>query len=289
MRFEELLRIGCAALEQTSESPRLDAEVLLSHAAGVSRSQLLARLNEEAPADDVSRYRVFMERRKACEPVAYLTGMKEFWSLEFAVNRSVLIPRPETELLVEKGLAFLKAQEGELSVLDLGTGSGCIAVSLAYELEKASRAFSVLALDTSPDALETAAENAIRHGVGGDVVLLESNWFSELDPARDRFDLIVANPPYIATGDPVPSDLRYEPQEALFAGPKGTEVIEQLMEQVSAFLNSGGIFLCEIGADQRHVLEAHFEEVQKRVRPHLGGISFYQDLAGRDRVMQVSL
>ncbi len=288
MRFDALLQQGVSALEGYSKSPRLDAELLLAHALGIGRTELHARMQQEAASDDIARFRVYLEQRKAHEPIAYILGVKEFWSLEFAVSHSVLVPRPETELLVEKGLAVLKGREGEPHILDLGTGSGCLAIALAVELKKAERNFSVLAVDTSADALDVAVDNALRHGVLGDILFLESVWFSEIDPEQEQFDLIVSNPPYIPEhGAAIDPELAHEPREALFSGRKGTEAIRQLMFEVSAFLSGSGVFLCEIGAGQAPELLEYFEQIKDKVEPRLSSISFHKDLAGHDRVMEI--
>jgi release factor glutamine methyltransferase len=201
-----------------------------------------------------------VERRIAGEPVAYIVGVREFFSLEFKVSPAVLIPRPETELLVELVLERL-ADDETASVLDLGTGSGCIAIAIAKHRPGAR----VVAVERSAAALAIARENSARHRISN-LELRQSDWFSALD--RERFDLIVANPPYIAADDPhlKQGDLRAEPTDALIAGADGFAAVRAIVARAPQFLNAGGTLLCEHGYDQaarcRELLAAAaFEEV----------------------------
>ena len=213
----------------------------------------------------------WVRRRRAGEPVAYITGEREFFSLAFRVTPAVLIPRPETELLVEAALASIPA-DAPARVLDLATGSGCVAVAIANERPGAQ----VTATDVSREALAVARENAKRHGTRIDLV--ESDWFAAL--AGRRFDLIVANPPYVAEDDPhlAAGDLRFEPRAALVAGPKGLDCIETIVEQAIHHLRAGGRLLFEHGYDQAPCARALLAAAG------YGDIVTRRDLAGIERV-----
>jgi release factor glutamine methyltransferase len=195
-----------------------------------------------------------VKRRRAGEPVAYLTGEREFYGLAFKVTPAVLIPRPETELLVESALDYIPAG-AECRVLDLGTGSGCVAVAIARERPRAR----VTAIDVSTAALAIARENAATHAAA--IEFIESDWFAAL--AGRGFGVIVANPPYIAEGDPhlARGDVRYEPSGALVSGPAGLDAIETIVEQARGHLDDGGALLFEHGHLQgscsRVLLAAH--------------------------------
>lgn len=231
-----------------SESPRLDAEVLLAHALGRQRIELYTTF-DELPADEPrAAFRDLVRRRAEGTPVAYLVGRKEFYSLSFRVTPDVLIPRPETELLVVAAIDLVKTLSPcppEVRIADVGTGSGIIAVCLAKHLP----ACRVTAIDISPPALSIAQENAKQHGVAERVEFVESDLFAAV-PAEQSFDFIVSNPPYVmaAEMDKLAVDVRkYEPRLALVAGPRGTEVIERLIAQAAERLRSGGHLLIEIG------------------------------------------
>ena len=240
----------------------LDARVLLRAALGVSDAQLAAHPERVPDAARRERFLEWARRRRAGEPVAYLTGRREFYSLSFKVTPAVLIPRPETELLVEAALEHIP-RHAPCRVLDLGTGSGCVAVAIARERPLAR----VTATDVSPAALALARENAAAHGA--DVELVESDWFAAL--AGRGFDLIVSNPPYIARDDPhlAQGDLRFEPRIALAAGATGLDAIEAIVEQAGRHLAPGGTLWFEHGHQQgscsRVLLAAHgFEGVLSR-------------------------
>lgn len=249
----------------------MDARVLLRAALGVSDTHLVAHPGQVLTDAQRTRYLGWIERRRAGEPVAYLTGEREFFSLAFKVTPAVLIPRPETELLVEQALDRLPVHAPR-RVLDLATGSGCVSVAIARH-----RPFArVAAADISTAALAVARDNAVRHGAN--VEFVESDWFAAL--AGRRFDLIVANPPYVAAGDPhlARGDLRFEPKPALVAGPSGLECIGPLVAQAHAHLIAGGWLLFEHGQDQA-----------TRCRALLARIGFqdvasWRDLAGIERV-----
>lgn len=268
-----LLRDGAGQLQDTSTTPRLDAELLLAHVAGLNRIRFAAAPEALVEPSIEAAYRELIARRRNHEPLAYLVGTKEFYGLDFKVSPAVLVPRPDTEILVEAALKTIPA--GPIRFVDLGTGSGCIAVAVAHELRKQGRGVQGLAVDVSAAALEMAAQNAARHGLSGVVTVRASNWFSEIDPS-ERFDLILANPPYIAPGDAAVSpELRHEPQGALFAAEEGLKDIRSILAEGPQRLAPGGAILCEFGARQRPRLEA------------LGlGLEFFADLAGHDRVLR---
>ena len=248
-----------------------DARVLLRAALKSSDAHLAAHPEQVLTARDAQRFREWVERRRAGEPVAYLTGEREFYSLTFRVTPAVLIPRPETELLVEAALASIPV-DAPARVLDLATGSGCIAVAIAMERPRAH----VTATDVSREALAVARENAERHGAR--IEFVESVWFTAL--TGRRFDLIVANPPYVAEEDPhlAAGDLRFEPRAALVAGPKGLDGIETIVEQAINHLSAGGRLLFEHGYDQAPCARALLGAAG------YGDIVTHRDLAGIERV-----
>lgn len=281
--------IGAAINELRSSSPtaRLDAELLLAHVLGWSRARLLAERQYVPDEEQRAAFTALVARRAALEPVAYLVGHKEFYGLDFLVDRRVLVPRPETELLVERALVLAddmsrrrnaEAQPGHhshLRVADIGTGSGCIAVTLAVHLP-ASR---ILAVDVSPDALAVAATNVTRHNVDERVTLLQGDL---LAPLVERVDMLVSNPPYTILAEIDPGVLRHEPHLALDGGLAGLEVYERLLSQAPQKLSSDGILLLEIGAWQGAALTALAQQTFPGTR-----VTLHQDLAGRDRVLEV--
>ncbi len=238
----------------------VDARALLRHACGVDDAYLIAHANDPLSAEQRATYAALVARRAAGEPVAYIVGAREFFSLEFKVTPAVLIPRPETELLVEFALARIDAERA-CSVLDLGTGSGCVAIAIATQRPRAH----VIAVDRSDAALAVARENAARHCTAN-VELRHSDWFAAL--GDQRFDLIVANPPYIAADDPhlQRGDLRFEPTFALAAGAGGLDCIRKIVAAAPRYLNCDGWLAFEHGYDQaarcRELLDAaEFDDV----------------------------
>jgi release factor glutamine methyltransferase len=235
-----------------ADSPRLDAEVLLAEALGRQRIELYTAFDEVPGEQPRSAFRELVRRRAEGTPVAYLVGRREFYSLSFRVTPDVLIPRPETELLVVAALDLAKTyappaiagKAPELMVADVGTGSGIIAVCLAKHLPSCR----VTAIDISPAALAVAKENARQHGVGERIEFIESDLFAAVPPER-RFDFIVSNPPYVTAAEleHLAVDVRkFEPRMALLGGPCGTEVIESLAGQAAERLRPGGHLLMEI-------------------------------------------
>jgi release factor glutamine methyltransferase len=234
--------VTIAALLAASGLPAIEAEVLAAHALGIPRARLLADASRPLGPEASRRVERLFLRRRAGEPVAYLTGEREFYGLAFRVTPDVLIPRPETELLVELALARLPNRAGR--VLDLGTGSGAIAVALAHAAPDAE----IVAVDASAAALELARENARRYGAS--IRFMFGDWFAGL--AGERFDVIVSNPPYVARGDAhlQEGDLRFEPEEALVGGVDGLEAIRGIVAGAAAHLVPGGGLLFEHGYDQ---------------------------------------
>jgi release factor glutamine methyltransferase len=266
-----------SALLRASPLPALEARVLLAHALGWRRTELITRGDEPLGAEAVAGYRALEARRLAGEPIAQIVGVREFYGLEFEVTPDVLIPRPETELLVETVLGAIAAIP-HARVLDLGTGSGAIAVAIASARPDAR----VWAVDRSPQALAIAARNAARlldpARPGGRMQWLEGDWYAALDPSL-TFDAIVSNPPYIASGDPHldAGDLRFEPRSALTDEADGLSAIRTIIAGSRRFLASGGQLWLEHGYDQaRDVRALLVEDGFREVRS-------LSDLAGIER------
>jgi release factor glutamine methyltransferase len=222
----------------------IDARILLQHVLDVGHAHLVAHPAQVLTAEQAQSFYLLATRRALGEPVAYLIGKREFYGLGFTVTPAVLIPRPETELLVDLSLERIPL-DSPCRVLDLGTGSGAIALTIAKHRPLAS----ITGVDISADAIAVAKTNAAQLNVNN-VRILEGNWFCEL--GQERFDLIVSNPPYVAEGDPHLSqgDLRYEPERALTAGGAGLECIESIVASASAHLAANGMLLLEHGYDQ---------------------------------------
>ncbi len=269
---ERLAAAGC-------ETPRLDAELLLAHTLGQDRSWLYLYPRRPLLNQEADRFQELLERRERREPVAYITGRKEFFGLEFLVNQTVLIPRPETELLVETALDLARGRS-PLTIADVGAGSGCIAITLALKLA----AGFFYALDISAPALAVARQNAARHGIDGRVIFLQGDL---LQPLAGPLDLIVSNPPYVSRADlnggALPPEVAgYEPRLALDGGQAGLELVRRLLAQAETRLSPGGSLLVEIGSDQGPAVSAlaaaHFRHAAIEVK---------KDLAGLDRLLVV--
>lgn len=260
-----------------SDAPRLEAEILLAHARGCSRIALYTHFDTPLSEEVRGRMRELVRRRANAEPVAYLVGHREFFSLDFEVNTSVFIPRPETELLVMEALAALKGNPAS-RVLDLCTGSGCVAIAIAVH----ARAADVTAVDASPAALQVACRNAVRHHVDDRILLLEGDLFAPLSDARP-FEVIVSNPPYVARADEMslPPDVRrHEPPEALFAGTGGLDVIGRIVDDAPAHLTPGGLLALEISPEQAEAVRARLDS-----RGTFCDITVIDDLARRPRLV----
>lgn len=256
------------ALEEARASLALhEARLLLRHVLGVTAAALEAHPERKVSPADTAAFRALVARRAAGEPVAYLTGRREFYGLDFRVTPDVLIPREETELLVDLALETQAAR-----ILDLGTGSGCLAIAVAKQRPQAA----VTAADASAAALAVARDNAVRHGVN--IRFLQGDWFAPL--AGERFDLILANPPYVAERDPhlARGDVRFEPRSALAAGADGLDDIRRIVAQAPAHLVPGGQLCFEHGYDQAAAAAALLAEAG------FIGIEQRRDLAGILRV-----
>ena len=231
--------------------PRLEASSLLGHATSRDRAFIITHADDALTPEELETLRSLVARRAAGEPLQYLTGHQEFFKLDFEVSPEVLIPRPETEIIVEVALEFLGDKPAPIFA-DIGTGSGCIAISLLNELS-AARA---VATDASPAALRVAQRNADRHAVTDRLTLIESDCFSALDPVG-KFDLIVSNPPYVSDREleTIQREVRYEPRAALAGGPDGLDVIRTLLRKAPSFLRSGSHFVFEVGFGQDLTVE----------------------------------
>ncbi len=265
------LHRAVAALRETSPSARLDAEALVTHITGFSRAELMTRDRHLLSARQTTNLFRLVERRATGEPIAHLIQKREFWSLELMVSPATLIPRPETEVLVEQALAVIPTNVA-WAVADLGTGSGAIALALAKERPRCQ----VIAIDSAPAALDVARENARRHELTN-VEFLQGSWFEPLDRC---VDLVVSNPPYIRNNDPhlACGDVRFEPDYALLGGADGLDTIRYIVAHAKDYLYPGGKLLLEHGYDQGIAVCSLMQ--------HHGyvNVACHQDIACRDRV-----
>ena len=274
--ISDALHTATLLLERSSASARLDAELLLEHVTGLSRTDFRAAPERALPAAAGWSFQQLIRRRLQGEPVAYIRGQQEFWSLLLEVTPAVLIPRPETELVVERTLALLRPDAKEMA--DLGTGSGAIALAVATERPS----LQITAVDASGDALEVARRNAARLQIGN-VRFERGSWFAPL--AGRRFDVVAANPPYVARGDTdlAPDVSRFEPEFALIAGATGLEAIEQIVAQAGQHLQPGGWLVLEHGWTQAGAVR------DRLVRSGFAHVRSHADLAGHERVTEGSL
>jgi release factor glutamine methyltransferase len=277
------INTGAQRLEEAGiDTARLDAQVILAHALGVDRSWLFAHFEHVLTAGQADYFTELIARRIAYEPVAYLVGRKEFYGIELLVDRRVLIPRPETEMLVDAVLdvAAIKAPQ-PLVVADIGTGSGAIALAVALNTPGAR----VYALDVSVDALAVAGANTARHDLHGQVTLLHGDL---LAPLPAPVDVIVANLPYVTSEDyhHLDQDVRaYEPRLALEAGAQGLDLITRLLAQIPSHLCAGGAVVLEIGYNQGRAILALIE----RLLPGARDVELSQDYQGHDRMVTFAL
>jgi release factor glutamine methyltransferase len=266
MKVREAIAAAARRLSGTSESPRLDAELLMAHALGVEREALLLScLDGPAP----NAFEPLVQRREAGEPVAYITGRRAFWTIELAVGPGVLIPRPESETLIEAAVEHFGAA-GPARILDLGTGPGTLLLAALDRWPGATG----LGVDRSEQALEIARANAERLGLAARAEFRRGDWADRL---AERFDLILCNPPYVEAGAALARDIAdWEPHEALFAGPAGLEDYERLAPAIPQLLAGSGIACFEIGAGQEEAVSALFAAQGLAV-------SSRKDLAGHTR------
>ncbi len=260
-----------------SETPRLDAEILLAHARNCPRIALYTQFDEPLSDPVRAKMRELVQRRAQSEPVAYLVGHREFFSLDFDVTRDVLIPRPDTETLV---MAVLDAAKplAEPKILDLCTGSGCVAIAVA----KNCPAAIVTATDLSPAALTVAKENAEKHKVDQRVTFQEGDLFAAVG-SEERFDIIAGNPPYVTTAEleTLATDIRkYEPRQALDGGPDGLDVVRRIVRDAAAHLQPGGSIFLEISPEQGDAVQQIFTEAGT-----FTDLRAIKDLSGRTRVV----
>src|SRR5258706_3252284 len=245
--LESAQRLGEAAIAE----PRREAGSLLAHVLGRDRSFIIAHANDQLTDEVSAAFGSLIDRRAAGEPLQYLTGHQEFFNLDFGVAPAVLIPRPETELVIETALELLRG-DPEPYIADIGTGSGCIAISILHELSVAR----AVATDISADALQVAQRNAERHGVADRLALLESDCFSAIDANR-HFALIASNPPHVSHDQmtDLQREVRHEPRAALAGGPDGLSIIRRLLLEARPFLRSSGHFVFEVGFEQSAAVE----------------------------------
>ena len=255
---------------------RREAGSLLERVIDRDRTFIIGHAEQQISPEQSKTFREFVTRRAKGEPLQYITGRQAFFGLDFKVTKDVLIPRPETELLVETALKL--AADSQIEICDVGTGSGCIVIALLHELPQAS----AVAIDVSEAALEVARRNASRHSVADRISFVASDCFSALTNDSPQFDFIVSNPPYIATAaiQTLQREVRdHEPRLALAAGPEGLLIIKRLLAESSAFLKQGGYLLIEIGFDQAAAIESMVDSARWKL------LDIHQDLQGIPRVV----
>ena len=271
MRLREAIARAASTLSGTSETPRLDAELLAAHALGANRETLLLHYLDKA---EPPAFEALVERRAKGEPIAYIIGQRDFWTITLHVAPGVLIPRPDSETLIEAAIAHF-GEAGPATVLDLGTGSGALLLAALDQWPKAKG----VGVDLSERAVEIARANAERLGMACRASIIQSDWDADIN---DRFDLILCNPPYIGTGESLPVDVAvYEPSTALYAGADGLDAYRLLASRLARLLSTRGFALFEIGATQGRAVMALF-------RAHGHDARLIHDLAGLDRCIAIS-
>jgi release factor glutamine methyltransferase len=276
MSASQQLVAATKALEGVSDTPRLDAELLMAHALGLSRNELLLRARDLATPLD---FEALLQRRLACEPVAYIRGYQEFWDLTLAVTPDTLIPRGDSETLIEAAIGHFRDSEPPARILDLGTGSGALLLAALSVFSEAEG----IAIDASLDALAVAQANAERLGFDDRARFLHRSW-QDAGWAKDlgHFDLILCNPPYVETDAELAPQVRaHEPASALFAGADGLDEYKLLIPQISPLLTSGGVAIFEIGLGQDEAVTKLATAQGFTVQPH-------RDLAGIIRALSLS-
>ena len=253
LSFEAHIRKGAQALT-TSPTPSLDARILMKHAAGLDDGAMIARSSEIPTSETLLAFGEAIERRRNEEPIAYIIGSHEFWSLNFKVSPEVLIPRPDSECLIETVLDARSDKQQPLRILDLGTGSGCLLIALLSEYPNATG----IGVDASLSALQIATDNARRLGIGERVNFIRSDWCEKVEGV---FDVILANPPYICDGDILPNSVReFEPADALFAGRDGLDAYRSILPQLEKHLRDHTILIGECASTQVKPLAAMVSE-----------------------------
>ncbi len=273
MTVIEVLKAASGHLEKhSSDSARLDAEVLLAQALGLRRLDLYLQFDRPLSDDELTRYRGLVKRRAHGDPVAYLVGHKEFMALDFEVTPAVLVPNPDTEVLVQRAVAIARQANGPLRVADIGTGSGCIAIAIAHY----APGVEVWASDVSLEALEVAARNLARHSLGDGVHLVCGDL---LDPLPGQFDLVCANLPYIAPGADLPAEVTAQPAGALYAAQDGAAIVLRLLEAAPSRLNPGGRLLVEVSPE---IASSITDAARRAFDNH----ETHRDLGGHERVVE---
>jgi len=257
MQITHLIKTASQQLEHLSDSPRLDTEVLLAHSLKKNRTWLISWSDKTLTQSEINAFNWLLKRRVQGEPIAHIIGTREFWSLDLRVTKDTLIPRPETELMVEQILERYPQTTG-INLLDLGTGSGAIALALAFERPD----WNITASDKSEAALKVARENARRLELE-QIKFIAGNWFGALQSSpkkHSQFDIIACNPPYISNADPHLSqgDVRFEPLSALAAGNDGLDDIRLICQQANQYLKKSGMLIIEHGFDQKAQMRSIF-------------------------------
>lgn len=273
MTIVEVLKLSADYLQKHgSDSPRLDAELLLAHALGLRRLDLYLKFDRALGEPELARYRALVARRAKGEPVAYLIGHREFMGLDFEVTPDVLVPNPDTEVLVQRAVEIAREQERLLRVADVGTGSGCIAISVAHYAPNTD----VSASDVSLAALDVAARNVGRHQLNDRVHLFRGDLMNGLG---GDFDLVCANLPYVAAAAKLPAEVTAQPAQALFAAAGGAALVGRLLAETPARLRAGGRVLAEIDPS---IVPAVVEVATRE----FGGHRLHRDAGGHDRVLE---
>ena len=273
MTVIEVLKAASGHLtKQRSSSARLDSELLLAQTLGIKRLDLYLQFDRPLSDDELGRFRELIRRRGHGEPVAYLVGRKEFMALEFEVTPAVLVPNPDTELLVQRAVAIARQSDTQLRVADVGTGSGCIAIALAHYAPRVE----VWASDVSQAALEVAGRNVARHGLGDRVHLVCGDL---LAPLPGELDLICANLPYLPAGLTLPAEVTAQPREALFAAGDGAALVIQLLGAAPDKLKPGGRVLAEVDP-------AIVETVSEAAARGFSNVHVHRDLGGHERMLE---
>ena len=277
MNIKKLLANATDKLMQYGvDSPNLEARILMQHAIGKSLEYLLVSYAEYLTEQEIIIFENFIDRRNSLEPIAYIIGSKEFYGYDFIVNNKVLVPRKDTEIIVNAVLEV--ATNSNLKILELGTGSGCIAISLLLEIPTSY----ITATDICNDALNIAKQNAIKHQVSDRLKVINSDWFKNVE--SQEFDIIVSNPPYISCSDVIymsEETIKYEPHLALFAENNGLESYYLIAQRAKFFLKPSGKLLLEIGFNQLESVTKIFHDYGYKIN------KIYKDLAGHDRVMLI--
>ncbi len=273
MTIVEVLKLSADYLQKHgSDSPRLDAELLLAHALGLRRLDLYLKFDHSLSEPELSAYRGFVARRGKGEPVAYLVGHKEFMGLDFEVTPDVLVPNPDTEVLVQRAVAIARESTGAMRVADVGTGSGCIAIAIAHYAPNTD----VWATDVSGRALEVASRNVAKHRLEARVHLERGDL---MHPLGGDFDLVCANLPYVAAGTTLPAEVAAQPARALYAEGGGAALIDRFLTEAPTRLGPGGRVLAELDPSILSMVSASAGR-------NLAGQRIHRDVNGRERVLE---